>query len=81
VVLDEACGGEHDTPFLLFSAGEPLLAVLVHRLAEQGAFALDDPLVRYWPEFAAEGKHGITLRHVLRHRAGLRTSRASPATC
>jgi CubicO group peptidase (beta-lactamase class C family) len=71
VVLDEAYGVEHDTPFLLFSAGKPLLSMLVHRLAEQGAFALDDPLARFWPEFAAGGKDGITLRHVLQHRSGL----------
>jgi CubicO group peptidase (beta-lactamase class C family) len=71
VILDEAYGVEHDTPFLLFSAGKPLLAMLVHRLAERGAFALDDPLARYWPEFAANGKEAITIRHVLRHRSGL----------
>jgi len=71
VVLDRAVGAGPDTPFLLFSAGKPLTAMLVHRLAGQGAFALDDPLARHWPEFAARGKDTITIREVLQHRSGL----------
>lgn len=71
VILDRAYGVDPRTPFLLFSAGKPLVAVLVHRLAAQGAFDLDDPLARYWPEFAVHGKETITIRHVLRHRSGL----------
>jgi CubicO group peptidase (beta-lactamase class C family) len=71
VVLDRAYGVDADTPFLLFSAGKPLIAMLVHRLAGQGAFGLDDPLARHWPEFAAHGKETITIRQVLRHRSGL----------
>ncbi|MEU4240198.1 serine hydrolase domain-containing protein [Actinoplanes sp. NPDC026619] len=71
VVLDQAWGADADTPFLLFSAGKPFTAMLVHRLARQGAFALDDPIARYWPEFGEFDKGGITLRHVLRHRSGL----------
>ncbi len=78
VVFDRAYGVDRDTPFLLFSAGKPLLSVLVHRLAGQGAFALDDPIARYWPEFAEHGKSGITLRHVLRHRSGLPYARSVP---
>jgi CubicO group peptidase (beta-lactamase class C family) len=27
--------------------------------------------VRYWPEFAAAGKEGVQVRHVLAHTAGL----------
>jgi CubicO group peptidase (beta-lactamase class C family) len=45
--------------------------MLVHRLARQGAFALDDPIARFWPAFGTNGKDRITIRHVLRHRAGL----------
>jgi CubicO group peptidase (beta-lactamase class C family) len=36
-----------------------------------GVLALDAPVADTWPEFAARGKHRITLRDVLCHRAGL----------
>ena len=71
VLLDRTVGVPPDVPFLLFSAGKPLLAVLVHQLAEAGAVDLDDPLAAYWPEFGARGKQEITIRQVLQRRSGL----------
>jgi CubicO group peptidase (beta-lactamase class C family) len=71
VVLDRAWGVPADVPFVLFSAGKPFTAMLVHRLAGRGVLGLDDPIVRHWPEFGQSGKDGITIRHVLRHRSGL----------
>jgi CubicO group peptidase (beta-lactamase class C family) len=71
VVLDRAFGCGHDSLFLIFSAGKPLVAVLVHLLAERGLLDLDDPVARYWPEFGRRGKQAITIRQVLQHRAGL----------
>ena len=38
---------------------------------ERGLVALDAPVADYVPEFAAGGKAGITLRHLLTHTAGL----------
>lgn len=70
-VLEHAVGVRRDEPFLLFSAGKPLTAMLVHRLAAQGAFDLDDPIARHWPAFADAGKGAITIRQVLQHRAGI----------
>jgi CubicO group peptidase (beta-lactamase class C family) len=70
-VLERSVGVGRDEPFLLFSAGKPLTAMLVHRLAAQGAFGLDDPIARYWPEFASAGKETITIRQVLQHRSGI----------
>jgi CubicO group peptidase (beta-lactamase class C family) len=32
---------------------------------------LDAPVERYWPEFAAHGKGGVTVREALAHRAGV----------
>jgi CubicO group peptidase (beta-lactamase class C family) len=45
------------------------LAALV--LADRGELDLDAPVARYWPEFAAAGKEGVLVRHVLGHTAGL----------
>ncbi len=42
------------------------------RLVEAGRIGLEDPVARYLPAFAAHGKGGITLRHLLTHTSGLR---------
>ncbi|HUX71415.1 MAG TPA: serine hydrolase domain-containing protein [Cellulomonadaceae bacterium] len=74
VVLDRSYRCEPDALFWIFSAGKPYTAMLVHLLAERGELSLDDPIARWWPEFAQHGKGGITVRHVLQHRAGLPTA-------
>ncbi|MFD9889964.1 serine hydrolase domain-containing protein [Amycolatopsis sp. NPDC059027] len=76
VVLDHAFGCAADTSFLLFSAGKPLVAMLVHLLAERGQLALDDPMARYWPEFGQRGKDAVTIRQALQHRSGVPYARS-----
>lgn len=34
---------------------------------------MDDPVARWWPEFAVNGKQDVTVRHLLQHRSGLPT--------
>ena len=36
-----------------------------------GELDVDAPVARYWPEFAANGKEGVLVRHLLSHTAGL----------
>ena len=62
---------EEDTIVNVFSVCKALNAIAVLRLAEQGKIDLDTPIMRYWPEFAANGKDNITVRTMLAHRAGL----------
>lgn len=71
VVLDRCIGCGPNDLFWIFSASKPFVTVLLYQLVETGEVELDAPVARYWPEFAAHGKGGITLRHVLRHRSGL----------
>ena len=59
------------TLFNLFSASKMVTAMLVHLCDQRGLVHLDDPVAHYIPEFGAHGKHRITLRHVLSHRAGI----------
>jgi CubicO group peptidase (beta-lactamase class C family) len=40
-------------------------------LADRGDLDFDAPVARYWPGFAAAGKEGVLVRHVLAHTAGL----------
>jgi uncharacterized protein YbbC (DUF1343 family)/CubicO group peptidase (beta-lactamase class C family) len=41
-------------------------------LSERGWVELDAPVCRYIPEFAGDGREGITVRHLLTHTSGLR---------
>lgn len=61
-----------DTLMLWMSAGKPVTAVAVAQLWERGLLGLDDPVVKFIPEFAVHGKSHITLRHCLTHTAGIR---------
>ncbi|MFA6289880.1 MAG: serine hydrolase domain-containing protein [Opitutaceae bacterium] len=60
-----------DTLFPIFSCGKGVTATIIHRLVERGVLAYDQPIASVWPEFAANGKAGVTLNHVLNHTAGL----------
>lgn len=62
---------DRDTMATSFSTTKGVVATVVHRLADRGELAYDDPVARYWPEFAAAGKDRITIRHLLSHQAGL----------
>ncbi len=46
-------------------------APAVMQLVERGKLGLNDPVSRYWPEFAAKGKGKITIRQLLTHYSGL----------
>jgi uncharacterized protein YbbC (DUF1343 family)/CubicO group peptidase (beta-lactamase class C family) len=43
----------------------------VMQLYEQGRFVLNDPVAKYLPEFAVNGKGDITIRQLLTHYSGL----------
>ncbi|MGA8230073.1 MAG: exo-beta-N-acetylmuramidase NamZ domain-containing protein [Candidatus Acidiferrales bacterium] len=46
-------------------------APAIVKLVEDGKLRINDPVVRYLPEFASHGKDQITLRMLLTHTAGL----------
>ena len=60
-----------DTLAVLMSATKGLSALVVALLVERGALDVDEPVARYWPEFAANGKDGILVRDVLTHASGV----------
>jgi CubicO group peptidase (beta-lactamase class C family) len=62
---------ERDTLVNTFSVTKTMLALVVLGLADAGELDLDAPVARYWPEFAAEGKAEVLVRHVLGHTSGL----------
>lgn len=60
-----------DAPFCTLSASKAVTAMVIHLLDQQNLLRLDDPVCEYVPEFGANGKQWITIRHVLIHRAGI----------
>jgi CubicO group peptidase (beta-lactamase class C family) len=60
-----------DTLQLIYSGTKGLVAVCLLVLIERGGLDLDAPVCRYWPEFAAQGKDTVLVRHVVSHQAGL----------
>jgi CubicO group peptidase (beta-lactamase class C family) len=60
-----------DTAPMVFSATKGMASTVIHRLADRGLIDYEAPVAEYWPEFAANGKAGLTVREVMRHRAGL----------
>jgi CubicO group peptidase (beta-lactamase class C family) len=60
-----------DSLFPVFSCTKGIFSGVIHILAERGHLDYDESVAKYWPEFAANGKEGITTRHVLSHMAGL----------
>jgi CubicO group peptidase (beta-lactamase class C family) len=60
-----------ETPFCVYSAAKAITTTVVHMLVERGAFALDDRVCEYLPNYTSHGKDRTTIRHVLTHSAGV----------
>ena len=60
-----------DTLVNVYSTTKGLTATCAHRLIDQGKLDPDEPVSRYWPEFAQGGKKDLPVRYLLSHRAGL----------
>ncbi len=62
---------DRDTIVIVFSSTKGVTAVAANQLIERGLLDPSEPVARYWPEFAANGKDAITVEWVLSHRAGV----------
>jgi CubicO group peptidase (beta-lactamase class C family) len=62
---------ERDTIVNVWSTTKTISSLCLVMLSDRGEVDLDAPVARYWPEFAARGKEGVLVRHVLGHTAGL----------
>jgi len=79
VVFDFACGEakpgvamRYDSIVQWFSAGKPVTAIALAQLYEKGTVQVEAPVWNYIPEFAATGKKGVTVEHLLTHTGGFR---------
>lgn len=62
---------EEDTLVLVFSTTKGVSALAVALAQSRGLIDYDETVAAYWPEFAHNGKGGVTVRQLLNHRAGL----------
>lgn len=74
VAWGKTASGAAVTPATLVawaSAVKPLTAVAFLKLWDRGKFDLDDKVTRLLPEFGANGKEDVKIRHLLTHTAHL----------
>jgi CubicO group peptidase (beta-lactamase class C family) len=71
VAHDSQAKVDGDTLFNVFSVSKAIVDVALHIQIERGLVELDAPVAKYWPEFAQNGKSGVTVAHVLYHRSGV----------
>jgi CubicO group peptidase (beta-lactamase class C family) len=62
---------DENTIVNVFSTTKIMTALCIHMLVDRGLINVDDPVAKYWPEFAQNGKRLIPIRYVLSHSAGL----------
>jgi CubicO group peptidase (beta-lactamase class C family) len=62
---------ERDTITNVWSTTKTMTALCALVLADRGELDFGAPVAKYWPEFAAGGKGGVEVRHLMSHTAGL----------
>lgn len=67
----ESLPWEQDTIINVWSTTKTVAALACLMLADRGEIDLYAPVATYWPEFAAEGKGDVAIRHIMSHTAGL----------
>jgi CubicO group peptidase (beta-lactamase class C family) len=60
-----------DTIACVYSTTKAMTSLAALVLVDRGELDLDAPVAKYWPEFAARGKAGIKVRHLLSHTSGV----------
>ena len=62
---------DRDTIVNVWSTTKTVSALCMLMLADRGEIDFYSPVAKVWPEFAANGKGDIEIRHVMSHTAGL----------
>lgn len=62
---------QKDTIVNVYSSTKTMTALVALILADRGQLRFEDPVAKYWPEFAAAGKEGVTVAHLMSHSSGL----------
>jgi CubicO group peptidase (beta-lactamase class C family) len=55
----------------VWSSTKTVTSLAALMLVDRGELDVDAPVARYWPEFAAQGKQDVLVRHVMSHASGV----------
>src|SRR5215468_448998 len=55
----------------VWSSTKTVTSLAALMLADRGELDVDAPVAQYWPEFAAGGKAGVLVRHVMSFSSGV----------
>jgi len=62
---------DRDTLVNVWSTTKTMTFLVALMLSDRGELDFSAPVARYWPEFAANGKSDVEVRHLMNHTAGL----------
>ncbi|TQS31935.1 hypothetical protein Golomagni_07768, partial [Golovinomyces magnicellulatus] len=62
---------DKDTIVNVFSTTKTISSLAMLVLIERGLIDPDENVCKYWPEFAANGKENVKIRHIMSHTSGL----------
>ena len=68
---DKTSPWQSDTITNVWSSTKTMMALSALLLADRGQLDLYAPVAEYWPEFAANGKGDVRVRHLLSHTSGV----------
>lgn len=68
---DKAAPWEEDTLSIIFSCTKAATALCAHILCDRGELSLHDPVAKYWPGFAKNGKEDVTVAMMLNHSSAV----------
>ncbi len=60
-----------DTITNVWSTTKTVTSLAALMLVDRGQLDVDAPVAQYWPEFAAAGKEGVLVRHLMSHMSGV----------
>lgn len=60
-----------DTIVNVWSSTKTVTSLAALMLVDRGLITADDRVADHWPEFAANGKHDVRIRHLLTHSSGV----------
>lgn len=69
--IERTSDWQKDTIINVWSTTKTMMFLTLLTLADRGELSLTDPVYKYWPEFKANGKESIEIRHLMAHTAGL----------
>lgn len=70
--MDNPIKMSSDTIFDIASLSKIFTTIAAMQLYEEGRFELDDPVAKYIPEFAQNGKENVTIQQLMTHTSGFK---------